>query len=546
MQLDDYQRQHLYGSARFASEADAQALAKGAAPIGVLGSTIIRRRREEPTLVMGGAGSGKGANLGLYQPVHDSTGSFLLLDMGGQYLSTTWHYNLAQRREAYAINVEGASSYPDINHPLNLWGILQPDDPLLLDHARRIAGMAITGERQGDNGWVSDGAKRWCARLLVGLVILDQRVTPASFWQHVLTLDSDDEYFKHWSRQLAPETAFSHAFKMEVYATALEIYSKKHHAEKEYGAIMGKLKDDFDWLSSPSVAASVSGEEDYLAYLPDPRRKVGIYYALKGGSGQFMESLTRMVVGIAMMHCTRHHQGKRPLFYLEEAATCGGAAFIKQLVSECRKYIDTVLVYQSQGQLTHLFGRAGAQEIQESCGTQIILGGGIRDINSARRYAEMIGRTTVYYDDKLAQEDRYFKAQEARQNALWQGDNLFDAERQYQHEMRQSQRRKRTGRYALDPAELMRLTDQILVFSPGAGIPPVLANKLPAYWQNPAMAGKYAPDPLFPPPDKVQIQHRVWGKQTKRFIRKAVPEKLAHWSNHINGEIAYVQGYKTW
>jgi hypothetical protein len=84
------------------------------------------------------------------------------------------------------------------------------------------------------------------------------------------------------------------------------------------------------------------------------------------------------------------------------------------------------------------------------------------------------------------------------------------------------------------------------VFSPGAGIPPVLANKLPAYWQNPAMAGKYAPDPLFPPLDRVQIQHRVWGKQTKRFIRKTVPDKLAHWPNHINGEIAYVQGYKTW
>jgi hypothetical protein len=49
-----------------------------------------------------------------------------------------------------------------------------------------------------------------------------------------------------------------------------------------------------------------------------------------------------------------------------------------------------------------------------------------------------------------------FKAQEARQNALWQGDNLFDAERQYQHEIRQSNSRKRTGRYAIDPAELMR------------------------------------------------------------------------------------------
>ena len=374
---------------------------------------------------------------------------------------------------------------------------------------------------------------------MTGLVKTEGRVTPARLWAHLNQLEVDNEYFKVWSQQLEP-------FGGDLYSTLVEIFSKKHGSEKEYGAIMGKLRDDLDWLASPAVADSVSGDEDYLAYLSDPRRKVGIYYVLKGGSGKFMESLTRMVVGIAKLHCMRSVTGVRPLFFLEEAATCGRADFIKELVSECRKYIDVVLVYQSLGQLVQLFNKAGAQEIQESCGMQIILGGGVRDIESARRYADMVGKMTLEMNDPVAQAERAYQAETARYNALWQGGNPLDAERVFQHQHAQSERRRQTGRYAIDPAEIMRLNQQVLIFTPGAGLPPILANKLPSYWKNPAMAGRYGPDPLFPPLDRVMVQHPFWGATNKRFIRKPVPAKLAHWPNHINGEIAYVEGYKTW
>ena len=539
MITEAHYRQYLYGSARLGTMRDAQHLTVGGGPIGVLGNTVLRRRLDEPTLIIGGAGSGKGASLGLYQPVHPSTGSFLLLDMGGQYMSTTWHYNLAMQREAYALNVEGVSAYPDINHKLNLWGILKPDDPLLLDNARRIAAMAIRNKSTGDNAWVDKGAMRWLGRILAGLVVNEGRVTPARLWAHLNQLEVDNGYFQTWSKQFEP-------FGGDLYSTLVEIYNKKNFSEKEYGAIMGMIRDDLDWLASPAVAESVSGDEDYLAYLADPHKKVGIYYALKGGSGKLMESLTRMVVGIGKLHCMRAVSGVRPLFYLEEAATCGSADFIKELVSECRKYIDVVLVYQSQGQLVHLFGKAGAQEIQESCGMQIILGGGIRDIESARRYADMVGKMTLEMDDPMAQAERAYLAESARQNALWRGGNPLDAEREFQHQQAQSGRRRQTGRYAIDPAEIMRLNQQVLIFTPGAGVLPILANKLPPYWKNPAMAGRYGPDPLFPPLDSVMVQHRFWGARQKRFIREPVPQDLAHWPNHINGEIAYVKGYKTW
>ncbi|MET1255261.1 type IV secretory system conjugative DNA transfer family protein [Aliikangiella maris] len=291
----------------------------------------------------------------------------------------------------------------------------------------------------------------------------------------------------------------------------------------------------------------INGDEDYLEYLSDPDKKVGIYYVLRGGSGKIMASLSRMVVGIAMLHCMRNVRGARSTFYLEEAATLGRAEFIKQAVSECRKYFHTILIYQSPSQLIHLFGKAGAEEILDSCGQQIYLGGGIRNINSATSIADAIGKTSILVDDPMAQADREFMAEKAWRDAMLRGEDVLEASESYHHQHTQSHQGRYTGRYLIDPAEIMRLKNEVIILSPGAGLPPILAQKLPNYWQNPAMAGRYAPDPLFPPLDSIKIKRKYfWGSKTRKFIRMQVPEKFAHWPNHVNGEIAYVQGYRTW
>lgn len=85
----DYYSRYAYGSTRLGSEHDAEILSHGRGPVAQLGNTVIRLRPEEPCIVFGGAGSGKGANIGIYQPVHPDTGSFFILDMSGQYMSTT-------------------------------------------------------------------------------------------------------------------------------------------------------------------------------------------------------------------------------------------------------------------------------------------------------------------------------------------------------------------------------------------------------------------------------------------------------------------------
>ena len=157
----DYYTRNSRGGSWIGSEEDARPLREGAGPIGTIGHTTARFRQEEPVLVTGGAGSGKFTTLGAYQLGHPSTESFFVLDVGGQYQSVTWHDNLAMGRKAYSINPQGISGYPTINHPVDLWGILKPDDPYLYDNARRIAVMGLKDDAKGENAWVGQDGARW-------------------------------------------------------------------------------------------------------------------------------------------------------------------------------------------------------------------------------------------------------------------------------------------------------------------------------------------------------------------------------------------------
>lgn len=535
-----FYREFQEGSTDLHDPGAAMRLAHGTRPLARMGKRILRFQSEAPTIIFGGAGSGKFANLGAYQLCDPSTERFFVLDIGGQYMSTSWHYNLAMGRDAYALNGQAVGAYPDVHHDLDLFAIVT-DDALLFDKARAIAGMVLTeDDSKGENAWVGQSAGRWLTRIITSLVRLEGRVTPIRLQETITAIDTDDEALKALGRACE-------GMPNDEYSAYLEMYTKKKGSEREYGAIMGKIRTDLDWLSSRTIAKSISGDKNYFASLGNPSNKVGIYFVVKGGTVKEMQSYIRLVVGIAQLNCVYADKGARPLMFLEECGSLGRASYLRAAVSQYRKYADWVLVFQSNfGQLTGTFGDSGASEILESCGTHVYLGGGIRSVRSARDVADSIGRTTIEVDMRMEQADRAFKADITARNALWQDGDMFAAFASYEHELRQSQQQRRTGRYAIDPAELMRLKDQMLILTPGSGLQPVLAQKLPMYFDSAAMAGRFGPDPLFPPLDRVRIRRPLVGRTTRRFIRRPVPKRFAHWPNHVNGEIAYVQGYRTY
>lgn len=139
---EQFYRDNPYGSARLGSADDAAKLNNPNGPVAMMEDTCIRFPDQEPSIIIGGAGSEKFSKLGAYQLVHPSTDSFFILDIGGQFMNVTWHWNLAENREAYALNAYGIGAYPEINHPVHLWGILKDDD-YLFDNAKRIMAMGV-------------------------------------------------------------------------------------------------------------------------------------------------------------------------------------------------------------------------------------------------------------------------------------------------------------------------------------------------------------------------------------------------------------------
>lgn len=217
-----------YGSARLGTEDDARRLENPNGPVAVIGNSCIRLPDQEPTIIIGGAGSSKFSSLGAYQLVHPSTDSFFMLDVGGQYASVTYHWNLAAGREAYLINPFGVGAYPDINHPFDLWSILKNDE-YLFDNSKRILTMGVVGQdSKGDNAWVPQGAKRWGSRVQIHQVLTEGRATPEGFWSALNRIETDDEYFKAIGRS-------AEGMPYEVHSTFVEMYTKKHNSEKEWG-----------------------------------------------------------------------------------------------------------------------------------------------------------------------------------------------------------------------------------------------------------------------------------------------------------------------
>lgn len=541
---DDFYNRFRHGSTELNQHSDELCRMSNRRPVAIAAHDGIIRSLEsrEPTIIFGGAGSGKFAHFGAYQLVHPSMleQNYFLLDIGGQFMSVMWHWNLAMGRNAYAINPHGASAYPDINHPVHLWGFLK-DGAQLFDKCRENSANILTeSEMEGDNAWVGQDAKRWLTRMKTSLVKLEGVVKPNRLWWLINTIEVDNEFLTSWVRLCKDLPNAEHSI-------FTEIYRNKKCSEKAYSAVMGKIKSDLDWLSSKTVADSISGDDDYLALLDDPNARIGVHHVLRGGSTKSSQGYVRAVVSAVQQNCIMADKGARPLVYLEETASCGKADFVIDSTSQYRKYFEFLMVYQSLGQLIRLFGKAGAQEILENCGMQIYMGGGIRSYESARGLADSAGYKTIDVDMSMTQADRAFNAERLIMDACWNDMDMMEAAYTIEHEFMQSRQQQKQSRYAIDPAELMRLKNQVMILTPGMGLQPTLGYKLLPYWKNPAMAGRYAPDPLFPPLDRVKIKRKYfWGSKTRKFIRTPVPAHLAGWPNHSNGEVAYVEGYKTW
>ncbi len=185
--------------------------------------------------------------------------------------------------------------------------------------------------------------------------------------------------------------------------------------------------------------------------------------------------------------------------------------------------------WQSTAQLSAL-GPGAEKIIPASSGLQNWFG--IRDDDTAIALSRRMGYETLRYVD----EQRLEAARHAKRKAvqsIFTGQDPFKAALEAQHQARMG------DLPALKQRALMT-QDEVLGLPPGKQIiyadglaHPILADRIP-YYELPFMAGRYHPNPYFPPEDRVRIMASR-GPQWRPVITEPVPRAFAHYPQYQDG-----------
>lgn len=102
---------------------------------------------------------------------------------------------------------------------------------------------------------------------------------------------------------------------------AAEMDSKRSDAPKEYGAIMGSIYQNINFLSDPVIRDCLSGGDFSLDVLC--QRDVNIYICIPAEYISLLAPMQRAIIGSSMLYKQRRPDAPRVLFLIDEAAQLG-------------------------------------------------------------------------------------------------------------------------------------------------------------------------------------------------------------------------------
>jgi type IV secretion system protein VirD4 len=157
---------------------------------------------------------------------------------------------------------------------------------------------------------------------------------------------------------------------------------------------------------------------------------------------------------------------------------------------------------------------------------------GVRDYPTAKALSDMIGAETLYYEDEMRSARAAHAKRQAMVSMMNGGDPLQAAVqiRNAKAELAMPSVQKRALR---TPDEILRMeADKQFIFTDN--VPkPIYADRRPYYEQR-FMAGRYHPNPYYPPADKVRVK-TFWGRKWWRVVEEPVPSEFAHYPQYENG-----------
>jgi len=298
-----------------------------------------------------------------------------------------------------------------------------------------------------------------------------------------------------------------------------------------FQGIMGELQKSVACLSDPVVRESVSPPYTMsLADLMDETRAWQLYLMPPADSLGVCAPIIKCIFWAGRTYKSRNPAAPRQTWIIDEAAQLGAFPALVDLFSiSAGEGIRPWAIFQSVDQMDAIGPKAKSIILSSAAVRQFF---GVRDLETATTLSKMLGEETLRYEDEMRTE----QARHAREQAFHQlvnGGDPLDAHARIVHAERQAGTDMLRARALMTPNEILHMPrDKQLLFVDEVPAP-IYADRRPYYEQR-FMAGRYHPNPYYPPADRVRVK-TMFGHGWKTVVREPVPDEFAHYPQYRDG-----------
>ncbi len=529
---NNYYAANRFGSAKWASQSDISQAGlnrPAGVQLGYFNNSPLYVEGDAPIITIGGAGSGKGRDVLIYN-VCQYRGAMLINDPKGEAAAVSLYNQHRLGVKAYCLNPFALHALPC--HQLNPLDILKVDSPTLHSDSKVIAQnfIPLSGAAAGQHFEL--GGQRWIDALQKFDVIMNGSTSLPQLYNLVMMIEGNSSKFAKIAK-IMQQSGHS-----DIAQVAGEILHKQDKAPKEFTGFMSTIYNAFSFMGEPAIVDMLQGGDFSLSVLCD-KKPAKIYLMIPAEFTQQYAAMTRLVFAIAMLYKQRAPQAKGVVYLVDEAGQLGNFPELLKCFTYGRGGGNRAwAVFQDIGQIAQNYGKEAITTFLGSGQTRQFFG--VRDLETAQLVSQMLGSQTLHYDDHRKQRGAA-RAKLHAAKAMLEGNDPIYAAYDALHHQENITHQDIQARMLLTPDEVLNLPEdkQILMIS-GKNCPPILAQKLPYYTRR-EMAGKYLSNPYHPPINKVKIRGRFFMAKIKHRTR--APFRYRSFPQFQKG-FKWVSGYK--
>jgi type IV secretion system protein VirD4 len=451
-------RSTTHGSARWAKVGEFREALKGQGLIiGKIDRKLLRYTDPEGLiLLVASTSSGKGVGF-VIPNLLDYQGSVLCLDPKGE------NYAITKRQRAdfgkvYCINIEK----PERSSHFNPLDTVRVGTLHEVEDAERIADLLLVPDNKSESHW-RDKSR---AVLVAFILYVLHKHKGKREMCHMTQVRAVSELEKEPLLGVLKEMA--EMPQPSIHQPARRLGEGVAGDNKEILSILSNMEKGTRPFAADRVISQISRRSDFSFNDMNAATKTVYIIIPEGEAGEKYAPYMRLLTGLAIEGIAR--EGKqappaenRPLLMLDELATLGYLEPLEKGVGYLRAYARAVLVFQDLKQIREIYPKAESIIANSHC--QIYFG--VNDLQTAEQISRTIGAKTVLsHSEGLSQ--------------------AHDAIMSHQQQAGKAE----TRRDLLDPSEVMRLEDHILIFWRKMTKYPIKA-KVAKYYQLRKFQGQY-------------------------------------------------------